>query len=221
MNQDLFSGSDLPEFAAAEAALVGEKHAKAVIQAQHRRARRQTRRAKSTAALAEVFPEELTPGDSWHFISQGDVDALSYLQLLLQTTSLDYLLFSTWCMAMEDIAQIEQWLIEGRIGRVDAYCGEIFPSQYADEHALLAEILAAHGGRLAVFRNHSKVMAGYDAAGQGYVLESSANINTNPRAEQTALHIDTHLADFYREFFNGIRSFNRDFDHVAPWSPAA
>lgn len=213
---DLFEA----EFQAAAKALSAEQHAKPSIQAHRRAARRQTRRAASTAALAEVFPAELEPGTSWHFISQGDIDALSYLMLLLQHTSLDYLLFSTWCMALDDVAQIENWLLEGRIGRVDAYCGEIFPSQYPDEHTLLSDVLHAHGGRLAVFRNHSKVMAGYDAAGQGYVLESSANINTNPRAEQTTLHIDTGLADFYRGFFDGIRSFERHFDHVQPWSPA-
>ncbi|MFT3758453.1 hypothetical protein [Thauera sp.] len=207
------------EFLAATAALVHEQHHKAHVQATRRASRRATRRAASTAALAEVFPQQLEPGTSWHFISQGDIDSLSYLTLLLDRALLDYLLFSTWCMALDDVAQIERWLLEGRIGRVDAYCGEIFPSQYPDEHVLLAEVLHAHGGRLAVFRNHSKIMAGYDAAGQGYVLESSANINTNPRAEQTALHIDTSLADFYRGFFDGIRSFERDFDHVQPWSP--
>lgn len=220
MTADLFTADLFPEeFAAAEAALAVEAHEKATLQAIKRHHRRQTRRAKSTANLAEVFPDHIDPGESWHFISQGDIDALSYLHLLLTHTPLDYLLFSTWCMALDDVSQLERWLLEDTIGRIDAYCGEIFPGQYPDEHALLCDVIAAHDGRVAIFRNHSKVMVGYAPDGQGYVIESSANINTNPRAEQTTIHADTGLADFYREFFDGIRSFDRDFDHVGPWIP--
>lgn len=54
-----------------------------------------------------------------------------------------------------------------------------------------------------------------------FVCESSANINTNPRAEQTAIHLDRGLADFYRQFFDGVKSYNRDFDDFTPWSPQA
>lgn len=214
---DLFAD----EFAAAEAALAGERAEKERIQAYTRQSRRETRRAKSEAHLAEVWPERLEPGASYHFMSQGDVDSLSYLAAILRTQRLDYLLFSTWCMALNDVAQIERWLLDGAIGRVDAYCGEIFPSQYADEHALLCDVIRNHGGRVAVFRNHSKIMAGYGPDGFAFAAESSANINTNPRAEQTAIHCDRGLADFYREFFDGVKSFNRDFDAVLPWSPAA
>lgn len=172
-------------------------------------------------AAAEVWPATLEPGTSYHFISQGDVDALSYLAAILRTHRLDYLAFSTWCMALDDVAQIERWLIDGHIGRVDAYCGEIFPSQYADEHALLCDVIRTHGGRVCVFRNHSKLMIGYGPEDLAFVCESSANINTNPRAEQTAIHLDRGLADFYREFFDGVKSFNRDFDDFTPWSLSA
>jgi hypothetical protein len=219
MTADLFAD----EFAAAEAALVTERADKDRIQAHARQARRETRRARSEAALAEVWPPELVPGTSYHFISQGDVDALSYLAAILRTHRLDYLQFSTWCMALDDVAQIERWLVDGHIGRVDAYCGEIFPSQYADEHALLCDVIRMHGGRVCVFRNHSKLMVGY-GYGSGelaFAIESSANINTNPRAEQTAIHVDRDLADFYREFLDGVKSYNRDFDDWTPWRPQA
>jgi hypothetical protein len=215
-HHDLFSD----EFAAAELAEAAALDTRAAVRAIATRTRRQIRRAASEAALSNVFPESLEEGVSYHFISQGDVDALTYLALILRNHRLDYLQFSTWCMALDDVAQMESWLLDGTIGRIDAYCGEIFPNQYADEHFVLCDVVRQNGGRVAIFRNHSKLMVGY-GPGLAFAIESSANLNTNPRAEQTAIHVDRNLADFYRSFFDGIKSYNRDFDDWTPWSPAA
>jgi hypothetical protein len=46
------------------------------------------------------------------------------------------------------------------------------------------------------------------AAGH-YVIESSANLNTNPRIEQTAITRCEDLYWFYRDFFDGLRSIDR------------
>lgn len=209
---DLFE-AELAE--AAEAITVQEGEARRARIAA-RRHRRQTRRAKSEAHLAEIWPPQLEEGTSYHCISGGDVDALSYLALILRDHRLDYLLFSTWCMAMLDVEQIETWLAEERIHRVDAYCGEIFPNQYPDEHATLCDVVRPYGGRVAIFRNHAKIFAGFgpDIA---FAIESSANINTNPRTEQSAVHIDRDLAEFYKGYYDGIRSYIRDFDEWQPW----
>ena len=73
-----------------------------------------------------------------------------------------------------------------------------------------------YGGRLCIFRNHSKIMVllgdRFDA-----VIESSANVNTNPRTEQTVITTDTELAHWYKEIFDGIISFDRSFDEVQPY----
>lgn len=41
------------------------------------------------------------------------------------------------------------------------------------------------------------------------VIESSVNVNTNPRMEQTAIHNDKELHDFYSEFFDGVKSIDK------------
>jgi hypothetical protein len=47
------------------------------------------------------------------------------------------------------------------------------------------------------------------AEGYRLSIESSANVNTNPRIEQTAIHCSDELHAFHREFFHGIRSIDR------------
>ena len=139
------------------------------------------------------------------------MDALSYLKAILRQQPLDYCLFSTWCMAAEDILQFDQWLQEGKIRRLDAYVGEIFPNSYKVEYALLKECFARNtgGGRIAVFRNHSKIFAGYGPR-FAFGIETSANINTNPRTENGCITIGREIYEFYRSYFDGIKSFEHE-----------
>lgn len=173
--------------------------------------RHKTRRIASEAALNDVLPWHFEPGDIWHCISHGDVDSLTYLRVIVKQQRVRYLLISTWCMAGADIQEIGSWLDAGYLQKVDFYVGEIFTSRYANEFVLLKEICSKYGGRVALFRNHSKVMAGFGDRFD-FVIESSANVNTNPRCEQACISCDAELARGYKDFYDEIRSFDHEFD---------
>lgn len=164
------------------------------------------RRAFSETQLLDIMPLDMKDGESYHCITGGDVDSLSFLKIVLRQQNLEYLLFSTWCMASEDIHQFEDWLASGKIKKIDAYVGEIFPGNYKQEYKLLVPLIEKYGGRVAVFRNHSKIYAGYGDKFY-FGIQSSANINTNPRTENGCITIDKGLFEFYKEYFDGIKSF--------------
>ncbi len=171
------------------------------------------RRAFSEQRLWDAMGgiKELKENTSYNFITAGDVDALSYLQLILRYQSLDYCLFSTWCMGAEDILKFDEWFTNGTIKKLDAYVGEIFPGTYKIEWQMLNELFKKHEGcgRIAVFRNHSKIFAGY---GQKFHfgIQTSCNINTNPRTENGCITISRELFQFYKDYFDGIQSFVRE-----------
>lgn len=181
------------------------------------RSKRHARRAASEATLAAILPADIEDGDAWHVMSSGDVDSLSFVAHIIKHHRLDYVAFSTWCMALDDVDQLNAWIEEDRIARLDAYVGEIFPGSYAREHGALCSTVRATSGRVAVFRNHSKVFLLRSGA-RAWVIESSANINTNPRTENTCITADFGLYEHHKRYFDSIRSFNRDFD---TWTPAA
>jgi len=190
---------------------------KVIARAQRTRARVNVRRATSEAILSELLPPYVEEGDSWHVISGGDVDSLSYAKYLIERESFDYMLLSTWCMALEDVRQLSAWLDAGTLRWLDAYTGEIFPNQYADAFGALCNAVRRHKGRVCTFRNHSKVMLLANHALQRFVvIESSANINTNPRTEQTVITADVGLYRFYRDFFDAVHSYN---DNFTGWVP--
>lgn len=177
--------------------------------------RHKMRRINSEMVLNQALPWHFNPGEVWHCISQGDVDSLTYLRVIVKQQRVRYLLLSTWCMANTDIEEIGSWVDAGYIDRVDFYVGEIFTSRYASEFVTLKALCDRTGGRVALFRNHSKIMAGFGEKFD-FVIESSANVNTNPRCEQATVSIDTEVARFYKEFFDGVKSYDHSFDD---WTP--
>ena len=209
LDAGLFDGFDQQQIAAIRAARVAEVEHQGRARALKKTHQLHIRRAKSETVLAEILPTIVEDGESWHVISHGDIDSLSYLAHFIKHADyFDYVAISTWCMGAADLDQIEGWIESGRIENLALYVGEIFPSQYGDEYARAVELSERYGFRLVVARNHSKVML---AAGKGryLVMESSANVNTNPRIEQTAIHASRELFEFYRDFFDGLRTIDR------------
>lgn len=168
------------------------------------------RRAFSETKLLESMGMEIKQGVSYNFITGGDVDGLSYIKVILLHQNINHCLFSTWCMAAEDILQIEQWVEQGRIKKIDAYLGEIFPNTYKVEWKMLKDLYDKYDlGRICVFKNHSKIFAGIGDKFD-FGIQTSANINTNPRTENGNITINKDVYHFYKEYFDGINSFEKD-----------
>ena len=200
-------------FAEAEAQLLSDQKAHAQdIKARaivRKTSRIEIRRANCEKTLHEILPAKLEMGMSYHVISQGDVDSLSYLIHIVKQRTLDALLLSTWCMANPDLEWLRDQIENVRIGSIDFALGEIFPSQYPDEYEAVAQMERDGMCTMKIARNHAKVMAGcHEASGFYFVIESSANVNTNPRIEQTAIHFSRELFDHYVGFYAEIKTID-------------
>lgn len=210
MNSDNLFAEEFA-LAAAENAVTEREHGQAVkARAISRKITRiEVRRAKCEAALQEILPSKLEMGTSYHVISHGDVDSLSYLMHIVKNTPLDAVLISTWCMAMPDLEWLREQVETWRVGKIDFVLGEIFPASYPDEYDACKQIEADELGSFRIAKNHAKIILGSHAeSGLHFAIESSANLNTNPRIEQTAIHLDKTLHDFYADFFAGIKSID-------------
>jgi hypothetical protein len=171
------------------------------------------RKAYSETQVLDIMPHDPEPGASYHVLSGGKVDALSYLKYVLRRQNICYCLLSTWCMAMEDVREINEWIQAGKIARFDVYAGEIFPNSYTQVYNALLPVIEQSGGRVGIFKNHSKIIC---AAGPKFkvAIESSANVNTNPRTENTCLHFDAGVFEFYKQWFDTIKTTNKQW---RPW----
>ena len=177
------------------------------------------RRVQSEVALEDVLPWHWEQGVSYHCISHGDVDGLTYFRAAVKQQKIRYALLATWSCAAEDIRELRSWVKRGYIGRLDVYVGEMFLSAGRSlERRELIKLCRSCGGRLVICRTHAKVMVGFgerfDFAGAG-----SANMNENPRVENFTITVSRELALFYKNFFDELKSFERNFDEVQPWQP--
>jgi hypothetical protein len=176
------------------------------------------RRFNSEATLLANTPWHFERGGTYHVISGGDVDSLTFLRHVVRQQHLAFCLVSSWCYGVEDVTEMGSWIERGAVDRFDFYCGEIAKASYALCATELGDIARRGGGRLGVFRNHSKVMCFYGDRFDG-VITSSANVNTNPRTENTVITCVTEIADFYKAFFDDIHPFNhKDFEEFKPWT---
>lgn len=208
---DLFGGFDPSLVARIQAGTALHKAEQAKARAVRTSNRHAVRRAKAEAELATLLPERIEDGDSWHVISHGNIDALSYLRHLIKPTYFDYVGASTWCIARPDLQEITGWLDAGKIDQFALYAGEIFRNQYGDEYEMVLRLRVDYGVHFVMAKNHSKVtLCANHAEGYYVVVESSANVNTNPRIEQACVTRSKELFDFYRDFFDGIKSIDKE-----------
>jgi hypothetical protein len=164
------------------------------------------RRAFSEVSLLDSMRDmDFKENHSYNFITAGDVDALSYLKLIINKQDLKHVLISTWVISAEDILQIGLWHEEGKLQSIDFYVGEIFPNQYKIEYDMLKN-LTQKTGKLVHFKNHSKIFAGYGDKFY-FGIQTSANVNTNPRTENGNIIIGKEIYDFYLSYFDKVTSF--------------
>jgi hypothetical protein len=173
---------------------------------------RETRRIKSEAILSKSLPLIFETNFSYHCISHGDIDSLSYLRHILLAPNIYFeeIIISSWCIGTEDVKEILGFIDSGKLESVKWYVGKIFPGQYAEAYDLIKKNLDIFGMTLMVVRNHSKIIAAKNCKLNYFIsIESSANINTNPRIEQTVITASEDLYYFYDDFFSGIKSIER------------
>jgi hypothetical protein len=155
--------------------------------------------------LRTIFPE-LEDGHSYHFISAGDIDAVSYLTMLIEKHGpFDDFYGSTWTMSRQDCELLDKYLADGLIKRITFFTGEYFAKRETSVYATLLKVVGKHGGRMRMFKNHCKLLLVENIKTQFWaVAEGSANFTTNPRAEQTTITASRELYDFYKSWFEEL-----------------
>lgn len=204
---DLLDGFNPAEVAAAIAAREHDLRVIGRTRAANRQHQTRTRRITSDEAVSAVLPPVIAPSESWHLLSSGDVDVLSLLRHLLHGAGhFDTVLMTTWRINRDDLEQIQAWIDAGLIETFHLLIDQRFARLAPDEYQLASRIAAQYGGSVTMCLNHSKVtLCACPQTDTWLVIESSANVNTNHRLEQSAIHNCRTLHDFYFEAFDGIR----------------
>lgn len=176
-------------------------------------------RLLSEKQLADNMDWHLEKGAAYHIVSYGDVDELTFIRHVAHDQRIEYAAIASWAIAQVDADMLDDMVARGIIGRIDYIVGDVFRThlRYRSIKTTLEKTAARCGGRVLTCRTHMKAAALF---GEKYdcVIESSANIETNPRGEQTCITVDAGLALFYKEWLDNLPNFDRDPDGWEPWS---
>lgn len=169
------------------------------------------KKIKSPESMAAEFASwAFVAGDCYHVISVANVDSFTWLRHMVDLQRIDYALVCTYALYADAV----DWMLakqqSGRIGRLDFYIGDNIEVVHPDAYVGIKRLLPACGGRLVVFKNHSKVIV---LRGEKYnvLIESSANMNEKlvPHFENTCVTVDTELARETVDRFAMLQPLNR------------
>ena len=166
--------------------------------------------------IDDLLPWHFETGAAYHCLSYGGIDTYSYLKFILKQQRLKYCLISSWLISPSDADAIKERVEAGDIEKIDFYVGDIFKGGYRGAYDKTLETAQLCNGRVAIFHNHCKLIVGFGEKFD-FAIESSTNLNVNLRLEQTTIYINRELALWYKEYFDEIHAFNRDFDNWTPW----
>ena len=155
MNASLFDNFDSIKEKIRKSKIVDVKSGTTAIK---RKNRHLTRRAKSEEVLRSVLPDYVDTGDSYHVMSSGDVDSMSFMTFYMVNYTFDDVLISTWVIADSDIDNLVDLMKNGRIKKLKLCLGEIYPGTYPAEYSRLLKMRDDVNFQMVVARNHSKIM---------------------------------------------------------------
>lgn len=188
------------------------------IRVAHRMGRRaQERKSQSEKSLEDAINRwAFEEGDCYHCFTFGDVDFITFVKFIVRQQHCRYMAVSSWIVSGEDVLDLRSWYRRGFVDRIDLYVGEIFERSYPEAFQAATELVTECGGRLSIIRNHAKLVVvhgdRFDA-----MIESSANMNTNPRSENTVITVDRQTVRDCIDFLAGIVPYNRNTCGAAPY----
>ena len=198
---DLFEGFDLSEVNAIrsnyQSELEGAFNARSIA----RQSKIETRIAESDKKLLDLLPLKIEPGTSFHVLSGGDIDALSYLRVIFANTGyFKNVTISSWRISMAAMQQLHAWMDAGLIDCLNLVVDRRFARLSLDVLDYAKSFIYEYSGNISVTLTHAKItLLENPEKDIYYVLESSANLNINKRLEHTTIYNDKGLHDFYRD----------------------
>lgn len=151
------------------------------------------------------------PGEIWKYISlSGGFASINFIRWIARYERIEELTASTLRIGERQFRELERMQRAGSIGRVRLFVSTMMKQLDArqakyDYCAHFEKACADNGWRVIVANNHSKIILMRTAANR-YVLETSSNLNENPKIEQYSLTNDRELYEWYSGFFDALET---------------
>lgn len=148
-------------------------------------------------------------GEIYKFISMtGGLSSITFITWVAQTKIIDELTVSTLRVGERQFRELARLANMGRLKRARYFVGSMQAeidgkAKKYNYFKHIQDIAQKCDWKTIVINNHSKIIL-IRTQDDFYVLETSSNLNENPKIEQYSFANDKELYDFYYDFFNRL-----------------
>lgn len=159
---------------------------------------------RSEMELASLIDRLPWSDEIFTFASKGGFSSISFVRFVADRAKIGQLTATTLRVGKKELATIDHLHKHGKIDKCTFVVGSIMKKdseigksyKYYDNLNLVCK---NNDWDLIVANNHSKILL-FDTDLGKYVLETSSNLNENPKYEQFSFCRDTDLYQFYYDF---------------------
>ena len=153
--------------------------------------------------LTQTLPED----ECFKFLSAGGFSSISFIKFIADRAKINFMFASTLRIGRKHLWVLDELHRVGKLGICEFVVGSIMQNdnetgksyKYYDD---LEKVCKINGWGLKVSNNHSKVLL-FDTSAGKFVIETSSNLNENPKSEQFSFEKDAKLYEFYLNAFRG------------------
>lgn len=161
-------------------------------------------------AIIEDLTPKLPEDESFVYITSGGFSSIAFIVWIAGQTRIKSLFASTLRVGVRQAQMLDGLRNDGRLDKVDLLVGGAMKDNCEHNRGYgyleqITDIFNANGWTVSMHNNHSKVML-FDTDAGKFVIESSSNLNENPKVEQFRLEKSAELFDFYNSFFSTLKN---------------
>ena len=156
--------------------------------------------------LKTALPVMPTPTESYRMLSvKGGFSSISLIAHIAQSEKIESLFVSTFRVGVRQFEVLMDLRRKGRLESVSIITSGL-QGENQKNYDYLTPVLDGckkNGWRICELNNHSKVILAKTKNGH-YVIETSSNLNENPKIEQFIVENDEGLFNWYKDFFEAV-----------------
>lgn len=154
--------------------------------------------ARGTRDLTQELVNLPTENECFKLISFGSFSSACFVDFVASNAVIDNLYISTFRVGKKEMLLLDKLHENNKLKNVNfVFCGLMETDKYP-YFRILTNICNKNDWKFYGAKNHSKVFL-FDTNKGKYVLETSSNLNENPKIEQFSFEQDDKLYNFYKE----------------------
>lgn len=159
----------------------------------------------SVVELSKYIAELPDVGTVYKFVTDGGFSSISFIKFIADRCHINKLYASSFRIGKKELLLISSLYNAGRIDDCFFAVGTLMASGSKSDrkygyYNCFKDLCDRNGWDYAMVNNHSKILL-FDTDEGKFVIETSSNLNENPKIEQFSFERDEELYEFYRGVF--------------------